>query len=103
GTCVRVPVFTGHSISANAAFASALSPDRPRELLADAPGVQLSDVPTPLAAAGTDPSGVARARNAPAGPDGRRRPRSFAADAPRKGAALNAVQIAELVADRIGG
>ncbi|KID29395.1 aspartate-semialdehyde dehydrogenase [Prauserella sp. Am3] len=103
GTCVRVPVFTGHSISVNAEFASALSPDRARELLADAPGVQLSDVPTPLAAAGKDPSFVGRIRNDPGVPDGRGLALFLAGDNLRKGAALNAVQIAELVADRIGG
>src|SRR4051812_10669360 len=56
GTCVRVPVFTGHSLSVNAEFASALSAKRAAELLADAPGVTLTDVPTPLQAAGRDPS-----------------------------------------------
>src|SRR3954451_24810119 len=62
GTCVRVPVFTGHSLSIHAEFARAITPDEARKLLADAPGVQLADVPTPLAAAGTDPSLVGRIR-----------------------------------------
>ncbi|KTS78774.1 aspartate-semialdehyde dehydrogenase, partial [Microbacterium testaceum] len=62
GTCVRVPVFTGHSLSINAEFARDLSPERARELLADAPGVKLEEVPTPLQAAGTDPSYVGRIR-----------------------------------------
>ena len=46
GTCVRVPVFTGHSLSINAEFARPLSPERARELLDGAPGVKLVDVPT---------------------------------------------------------
>src|SRR5690606_30007823 len=62
GTCVRVPVFTGHSLSINAEFARPLSAERAAELLADAPGVQLRDIPTPLEAAGTDPSYVGRIR-----------------------------------------
>ena len=62
GTCVRVPVFTGHSLSINAEFANPITPERATELLADAPGVALSDVPTPLEAAGTDPSYVGRIR-----------------------------------------
>ncbi|HLV56280.1 MAG TPA: aspartate-semialdehyde dehydrogenase, partial [Actinotalea caeni] len=62
GTCVRVPVFTGHSLSINAEFARPISPERARELLADAPGVELADVPTPLLAAGRDPSFVGRIR-----------------------------------------
>ncbi|HSY16186.1 MAG TPA: aspartate-semialdehyde dehydrogenase [Jatrophihabitantaceae bacterium] len=93
GTCVRVPVFTGHSLSINAEFASALSVERALELLAGAPGVQLADIPTPLQAAGTDPSYVGRLRQ-----DG---PNSLALfisnDNLRKGAALNAIQIAELL------
>ena len=56
GTCVRVPVFTGHSLSINAEFAQPLSPERAAELLDGAPGVKLVDVPTPLAAAGVDES-----------------------------------------------
>ena len=56
GTCVRVPVFTGHSLSINAEFARPLDVERARKLLADAPGVALVDVPTPLEAAGADPS-----------------------------------------------
>jgi aspartate-semialdehyde dehydrogenase len=62
GTCVRVPVFTGHSLSINAEFARPLSPERAIELLAGAPGVELTDVPTPLQAAGSDPSYVGRIR-----------------------------------------
>ena len=65
GTCVRVPVFTGHSLSINAEFAQPLSPQRAREILAGAPGVKLVDVPTPLAAAGVDESLVGRIRQRP--------------------------------------
>ena len=62
GTCVRVPVFTGHSLSLNAEFARPISVERATELLAAAPGVELSDIPTPLEAAGRDPSYVGRIR-----------------------------------------
>src|SRR5204863_3877440 len=70
GTCVRVPVFTGHSLSINAEFARALSPERAAELLAEAPGVALVDIPTPLVAAGRDPSYVGRIRRDPTVPNG---------------------------------
>src|ERR1700740_1929057 len=70
GTCVRVPVFTGHSLSINAEFPQPLSPERATELLADAPGVQLVDVPPPLAAAGIDESLVGRIRRDPGVADG---------------------------------
>ena len=94
GTCVRVPVFTGHSLSLLAEFARPLSVARALELLATAPGVELSDVPTPLQAAGSDPSYVGRLRQ-----DGPQALALFVSnDNLRKGAALNAVQIAELVA-----
>jgi aspartate-semialdehyde dehydrogenase len=101
GTCVRVPVFTGHSLSINAEFSSPLSPERARELLADAPGVTLSDVPTPLQAAGKDPSFVGRIRQDEGVPDGRGLALFISNDNLRKGAALNAVQIAELVAAKV--
>ncbi len=101
GTCVRVPVFTGHSLSINAEFARALSPERARELLADAAGVQLMDVPTPLDAAGIDPSLVGRIRTDEGVPGGRGLALFISNDNLRKGAALNAVQIAELVAARL--
>jgi aspartate-semialdehyde dehydrogenase len=98
GTCVRVPVFTGHSLSVNAEFARPLSVARAQELLATAPGVQLTDVPTPLQAAGQDPSFVGRIRQDHSAPDGRGLVLFISNDNLRKGAALNAVQIAELVA-----
>ena len=98
GTCVRVPVFTGHSLSINAEFARPISPERARELLADAPGVTLVDVPTPLAAAGTDDSLVGRVRRDPGVPDGRGLALFVSGDNLRKGAALNTIQIAELLA-----
>jgi aspartate-semialdehyde dehydrogenase len=98
GTCVRVPVFTGHSLSLNAEFARPLSVERARELLSAAPGVELTDVPTPLQAAGKDPSYVGRLRRDEGVPDGRGLALFVSNDNLRKGAALNAVQIAELVA-----
>lgn len=98
GTCVRVPVFTGHSLSINAEFARPLSVQRALELLADAPGVEVTDVPTPLVAAGQDPSYVGRIRQDD-GVDGGRGLALFVSnDNLRKGAALNTVQIAELIA-----
>jgi len=101
GTCVRVPVFTGHSLSINAEFARPIAPERAREILADAPGVALMDVPTPLDAAGADPSLVGRIRQDQSVPDGRGLVMFISNDNLRKGAALNAVQIAELVAARL--
>lgn len=98
GTCVRVPVFTGHSLSVNAEFARPLSPERAKELLADAPGVALTDIPTPLEAAGKDPSFVGRIRADEGAPEGRGLALFISNDNLRKGAALNAVQIAELIA-----
>src|SRR5699024_5456471 len=62
GTCVRVPVFTGHALSINAEFSRDISPERAQEVLAEAPGVALTDVPTPLQAAGADPTFVGRSR-----------------------------------------
>jgi aspartate-semialdehyde dehydrogenase len=100
GICVRVPVFTGHSLAINAEFARELTPARAAELLADAPGVQLTDIPSPLQAAGKDPSYVGRLRQDP-GVDGNRGLALFISnDNLRKGAALNTVQIAELLAAR---
>jgi aspartate-semialdehyde dehydrogenase len=101
GTCVRVPVYTGHSLSINAEFARPLSPERARELLASAPGVTLVDVPTPLAAAGVDDSLVGRIRRDPGAPDGRGLALFVSGDNLRKGAALNTIQIAELLAAQL--
>jgi aspartate-semialdehyde dehydrogenase len=98
GTCVRVPVFTGHALSINAEFARPLSVERATELLAAAPGVELSEIPTPLQAAGQDPSYVGRLRADQSVDGGRGLVLFVAADNLRKGAALNAVQIAELLA-----
>lgn len=98
GTCVRVPVFTGHSLSINAEFAQPISPARAAELLAGAPGVKLVDVPTPLAAAGADETLVGRIRQDPGVPDGRGLALFLSGDNLRKGAALNTIQIAELLA-----
>ena len=98
GTCVRVPVFTGHSLSINAEFARPLSPGRARELLDGAPGVKVVDVPTPLASAGVDESLVGRIRHDPGVPDGRGLALFVSGDNLRKGAALNTIQIAELLA-----
>jgi len=101
GTCVRVPVFTGHSLSIHAEFAKPITPERAREVLAVAPGVQLSEVPTPLEAAGQDPSFVGRIRADQSAPEGRGLVLFVSNDNLRKGAALNAVQIAEVVAERL--
>jgi aspartate-semialdehyde dehydrogenase len=98
GTCVRVPVFTGHSLSINAEFARPLTVARATEVLAAAPGVELSEIPTPLQAAGRDPSYVGRLRQDPGVPDQRGLALFVSNDNLRKGAALNTVQIAELVA-----
>jgi aspartate-semialdehyde dehydrogenase len=97
GTCVRVPVFTGHSLSINAEFARPLSVERAIEVLAAAPGVELSDVPTPLQAAGRDASYVGRLRQDEGVDGGRGLALFVSSDNLRKGAALNAVQIAELL------
>jgi aspartate-semialdehyde dehydrogenase len=98
GTCVRVPVYTGHSLSINAEFSRPLSVERASELLAAAPGVKLVDVPTPLAAAGVDDTLVGRIRQDPGVPDGRGLALFLSGDNLRKGAALNTIQIAELLA-----
>lgn len=101
GTCVRVPVFTGHSLSINAEFSEPLSVARATELLAGAAGVTLTDVPTPLAAAGVDDSLVGRIRQDHGVPDGRGLALFVSGDNLRKGAALNTIQIAELLAAQL--
>jgi aspartate-semialdehyde dehydrogenase len=98
GTCVRVPVYTGHSLSINAEFARLISVERAIALLQAAPGVVVTAVPTPLMAAGKDPSYVGRIRRDPTVPNGL--VFFVSNDNLRKGAALNAVQIAELLAAR---
>ena len=97
GTCVRVPVFSGHGLAVNAEFAKPVTPDEARAILADAPGVELDDVPTPLRAAGTDPCYVGRIRTDQSAPDGRGLAMFIVGDNLRKGAALNAIQLAEIV------
>jgi aspartate-semialdehyde dehydrogenase len=99
-TCVRVPVFTGHSLSINAAFERPISAADATDLLRGAPGVELVDVPNPLSAAGKDPVFVGRVRCDPTVEHGLTL--FLSSDNLRKGAALNAVQIAEvLVRDRV--
>ncbi len=101
GICVRVPVFTGHSLALNAEFERSLPVARAREILAGAPGVELSEIPNPLQAAGRDPSYVGRLRHDPGVDDDRGLALFVSNDNLRKGAALNTVQIAELVAARL--
>lgn len=101
GTCVRVPVFSGHSLQVNARFERPLSVERAYELLKGAPGVELSDIPTPLQAAGRDASYVGRIRADETVDNGLAL--FMSSDNLRKGAALNAVQIAELVAAELRG
>ena len=101
GTCVRVPVFTGHSLAINAEFDRPITPERATTLLLGAPGVELSEVPTPLQAAGADPSFVGRIRQDSSVAGGKGLALFVSNDNLRKGAALNAVQIAELVAAKL--
>ena len=97
GTCVRVPVFTGHSLSLHAEFARAITPAQAEQILVGAPGVSLVDIPTPLLAAGKDPSYVGRIRQDQSVDDNKGLVLFVSNDNLRKGAALNALQIAELV------
>lgn len=99
-TCVRVPVFTGHSLAINVELRRELSPEQATVALRDAPGVRLVDVPTPLAAAGTDPSLVGRIRRDPTVEHGL--VLFVSGDNLRKGAALNTIQIAEALLPRLG-
>ncbi|MER7733836.1 aspartate-semialdehyde dehydrogenase [Streptomyces erythrochromogenes] len=101
GTCVRVPVFSGHSLQINARFDRPISVERAYELLKDAAGVELSEIPTPLQAAGKDASYVGRIRVDETVDNGLAL--FVSNDNLRKGAALNAVQIAELVAEELRG
>ena len=100
GTCVRVPVFTGHSLAIHAEFAEEISPARATGLLVTAPGVVLTDFPNPRQAVGTDPSYVGRVRQDQSVPGRTGLVLFVCADNLRKGAALNAIQIAELVVSR---
>ena len=99
GTCVRVPDFTGHTIALNLRFKSKLSPKRATEILDGAPGVILAEVPTPLMAAGQDPSYVGRIREDSTSENGLSL--FVSGDNLRKGAALNTIQIAEVLAQKI--
>ncbi|MBV9661524.1 MAG: aspartate-semialdehyde dehydrogenase [Acidimicrobiales bacterium] len=99
-TCVRVPVYTGHSLSLNVTFRDPITPDRALELLRHTPGVELADVPTPLMAAGADACLVGRVRADRSDPSGRGLTLWVSGDNLRKGAALNAVQIAEALLER---
>ena len=93
GTCVRVPVFTGHSLAITAGFDRPISPEEATALLTGAPGVELAEIPTPRLSAGKDPSYVGRIRRATTFENGLSL--FISNDNLRKGAALNAVQIAE--------
>jgi aspartate-semialdehyde dehydrogenase len=97
GLCVRVPVYTGHSLAINAEFSKSLTVERATQILSGAPGVSLVDVPTPLLAAGRDPSYVGRIRQDETVAGNRGIALFLSNDNLRKGAALNAVQIAELL------
>ena len=98
GLCVRVPVYTGHSLSINARFAEPITPDEARTVLAAAPGVEVVDLPTPQLGAGADTTYVGRIRADETVEGGRGLALFCTGDNLRKGAALNAVQIAELLA-----
>lgn len=97
GTCVRIPVFTGHTMVVHAEFANSITPEQAREALADAPGVEVVEVPTPLAAAGRDDSLVGRIRQDQTVDDNKGLVFVVSGDNLRKGAALNTIQIAELL------
>jgi aspartate-semialdehyde dehydrogenase len=98
GICVRVPVFTGHSLSINARFEQAITPDEARTILSGSPGVELVEFPNPQLAAGRDETFVGRIRADETVEGGRGLALFCSSDNLRKGAALNAVQIAELLA-----
>ncbi len=99
-TCVRVPVYTGHSLTLNVSFRDAITPERALDLLRGAPGVEVVDVPTPLASAGGDTCLVGRVRADRSDPNGTGLTMFVSGDNLRKGAALNAVQIAEALLER---
>ena len=97
GTCVRIPVFTGHTMVVHAEFEKPITPEQAREVLSSAPGVKVVDVPTPLAAAGIDLSLVGRIRQDQTVEDNKGLIFVVSGDNLRKGAALNTIQIAELL------
>ena len=99
-TCVRVPVFSGHSLAVHAEFERDITPERALELLGSADGVELRDVPNPLEATGRDSVYVGRVRADQAAPEGKGISLFVVGDNLRKGAALNAVQVAEAYAAR---
>lgn len=99
-TCVRIPVFTAHGMSVNAEFEKDATPDDARKVLAQAPGVVLADIPTPQMAAGTDPSYVGRIRQDQAVAGKKGLALFITNDNLRKGAALNTIQIAEIIAEK---
>jgi aspartate-semialdehyde dehydrogenase len=99
-TCVRVPVYTGHSLALNATFERPMAPERALDLLRGAPGVEVVDVPTPLRSAGGDTCLVGRVRTDHSDATGRGLSLFVTGDNLRKGAALNAVQIAETLVER---
>ena len=97
GTCVRVPVFTGHTLTIHAEFDRPITVEEATALLNDAPGVDVVDVPTPLEAAGKDVSRVGRIRQDQSIDDNKGLVLVVSGDNLRKGAALNTIQIAELL------
>ena len=103
GTCVRIPVFSGHGVSVSAEFEREITAERAIELLRQAPGVTYEDVPSPLRSAGRDGTVVGRVRADQAYDDGHGISFFAVADNLRKGAALNAIEIAELVAAELRG
>jgi aspartate-semialdehyde dehydrogenase len=102
GTCVRVPVFSGHSLAIHAEFSGDITPDEALDVLKNAPGVVVTDVPNPLEATGRDEVFVGRVRADQAAPDRKGLVLFVVGDNLRKGAALNAVQIAEALLARRG-
>lgn len=102
GTCVRVPVFSGHSLAIHAEFDNPITPEEAAQLLADSPGVVVTPHPTPLDAAGRDEVFVGRIRADQSVPDGKGLVLFVVADNLRKGAALNTIQIAEELVRRRG-
>jgi aspartate-semialdehyde dehydrogenase len=97
GTCVRVPVFSGHSLAVHAEFAEDITPEQALELLGDAPGVRVVDLPNPRVAAGEDDVFVGRVRQDQGAPGKKGLVLFITGDNLRKGAALNAIQVAELL------